>query len=315
MIEKGAADASWLPVWKAKVAVLWATARRNGRNIAAILRTRRQRIRSVKTAARAGQRPQDLLAILLLTVGIAVIALDIPTYPWIHSMPAQYRDAFASFTHLGRADWILWSSGLFCLGMLLVDWQKLANRIRIAVIAAWTYAAFIFASVAVSGIIAVTIKWSLGRARPKLFPEFGPMEFRPFYFDSHFTSFPSGHSTTIAALATALVLLFPTWRWLTIVAAFWIAFSRIMIGAHYPSDVIAGTLLGITITLATARWMARRHIGFVLGPDNRLRPTIGRLSAKACAVALWQAVQGYRSAYRGSPSHSSSKTIENGDQE
>ncbi|WP_157547592.1 phosphatase PAP2 family protein [Hymenobacter sp. DG25A] len=61
-------------------------------------------------------------------------------------------------------------------------------------------------------------------------------------------SFPSGHAMFAAALATALcVLLWPTrWRWqVLIIGAFWagvIGLARVYLGAHYPSDVVAGWL-------------------------------------------------------------------------
>ena len=43
---------------------------------------------------------EDILAVLLLTVGIAVIVLDIPTYPWLRSLPQQYKNAFIAITDL-----------------------------------------------------------------------------------------------------------------------------------------------------------------------------------------------------------------------
>jgi len=102
----------------------------------------------------------------------------------------------------------------------------------------------------------------------------------------------------VAALATALAFIFPAYRWLIVVAAFWVAFSRVMVGAHYPSDVIAGTLLGMTFTFFTVRAMARRRIGFHLSSAGKIRPNMTWRSARACARASWQVLRGLRGGQR-----------------
>lgn len=67
-----------------------------------------------------------------------------------------------------------------------------------------------------------------------------------------YPSYPSGHSATAFAVATLLAL---TYRcgWVTTVvllSAALIAFSRLYLGHHYPSDVLAGSILGITVGAA-----------------------------------------------------------------
>jgi undecaprenyl-diphosphatase len=57
-------------------------------------------------------------------------------------------------------------------------------------------------------------------------------------------SFPSGHSITAFAVATPLMLHYPSLMWGLIFCAVSIAVSRIMLGLHFLSDVIAGCVLG-----------------------------------------------------------------------
>lgn len=276
-------------VWR-----ILARMRGNIRRAQMLFKGRKERARDSLDPLSPGQRPQDILAILLLTVGVAVVVFDVPTYPWLRSLPGEYRNAFRAFTDFGKADWILLSTGLTCLFLLALDAGRYAFRIRMAIGSVFTYAAFIFYSVAATGLIAIAFKWSLGRARPKLYEQVGPVRFDFLAFDGTYTSFPSGHSTTVAALATALAFIFPSYRWLIIVAAFWVAFSRVMVGAHYPSDVIAGTLLGMTFTFFTVRAMARRRIGFHLSPSGKIEPNMNVRSAKACVRAVWQVLRGQR---------------------
>lgn len=57
-------------------------------------------------------------------------------------------------------------------------------------------------------------------------------------------SFPSAHTATAAGLAVALAALYPTGRsWFTALAVL-VAIHRVESSAHYPSDVMAGALVG-----------------------------------------------------------------------
>lgn len=74
---------------------------------------------------------------------------------------------------------------------------------------------------------------------------------------SDFGSFPSGHTANAATMAALAVLLFPR-LWVLIVAAAWtlaMAFSRTLVSAHWLSDTVGGTLVGVGVTLVVGGFL------------------------------------------------------------
>jgi len=67
------------------------------------------------------------------------------------------------------------------------------------------------------------------------------------------TSFPSGHSASAAAFAVAVALEAPELAAPVGALATAVAWSRVWTGAHYPSDVLAGTALGAAAAAITRR--------------------------------------------------------------
>lgn len=57
-------------------------------------------------------------------------------------------------------------------------------------------------------------------------------------------SFPSGHTNTAFSVATFLVILFGRTFLFAYIPAFFVGYSRIYLGVHFPLDVIAGAVLG-----------------------------------------------------------------------
>jgi len=69
-------------------------------------------------------------------------------------------------------------------------------------------------------------------------------------------SFPSGHTTTAASFYTSLALLLKK-RICSIIAAIMIVLvglSRLYLGVHWPNDVFAGLLIGVSISFLLYRW-------------------------------------------------------------
>jgi undecaprenyl-diphosphatase len=64
-------------------------------------------------------------------------------------------------------------------------------------------------------------------------------------------SFPSGHTLHAVSFAVIAIQAFPVLAWLLVPLALLIALSRVVLGLHYPSDVVAGALLGEGIAQVT----------------------------------------------------------------
>jgi len=68
-------------------------------------------------------------------------------------------------------------------------------------------------------------------------------------------SFPSGHATAILAVALTYALAFPAAGGLLMVFAALAGWSRVVLGVHFPSDVLAGQLLAV-VTVVAVRLLA-----------------------------------------------------------
>ncbi len=66
--------------------------------------------------------------------------------------------------------------------------------------------------------------------------------------DSTSPSFPSSHATNMFAAAGIISFVFPPYAGLAFAYAACVAYSRVYVGVHYPSDVIAGGVLGFAIS-------------------------------------------------------------------
>ena len=75
-------------------------------------------------------------------------------------------------------------------------------------------------------------------------------------------SFPSGDATFAVGAAVALGSVAPRWRWPAYLFALAVCFERVAVGAHYPSDVLAGAVIGAISGLAAPRAIAllRRRV-------------------------------------------------------
>jgi len=184
---------------------------------------------------------------------------------------SRHRDIFTRslgrmITEFGSSGWILTAAAMLALTGF-ASWRlSRGARQRFRALYLGQIGAYAFLAVALSGILANLVKRVIGRARPGQFEDWGSFGFSSFS-GAKFESFPSGHATTVGAIFMVLILLLPRYRLAFMLLALWMAFSRVMVGAHYPSDVIAGLSFGAWFTLLLANIFARYRLVFM--PDAK----------------------------------------------
>ena len=120
------------------------------------------------------------------------------------------------------------------------------------------------AEILAGGIVTPLLKRAFGRARPSQGQ--GAHSFTP--FSNHHESFPSGHATNAFACATAIAAHSEGWLVPTIAytLATGVAFSRVNDRAHFPSDVLAGALIGRAIAKSVVHRHATARTSWSLEP-------------------------------------------------
>lgn len=200
------------------------------------------------------------LLTILLTISYALIDRQLTLF--CQDLNPELVQVFQWITKLGKSTWYL--VGFAVLFVFFKYYRRrpiAANR-----------ALFLFAAVAVSGLTTDLIKPLVGRLRPKLLFEANLFGFEPFRIGYEYNSFPSGHATTVFALAASLALVYPRWRLPLFGFAAVIGLSRIIVGAHYLSDVMAGAYVGImTVFLLVLLCRRRGWIDFPGYPDGETR--------------------------------------------
>jgi len=140
-----------------------------------------------------------------------------------HHRPAERR-TWIAITHLGSAAVTIVSA---LLVPLLLPGQP----------DAWLPAA----SLTVSFVVAQVIKRSVQRGRPAHQPVIAcPDRF----------SFPSGHATSSLAVALSLAVLLPALTLPFLALGVLVGWSRVVLGVHYPGDVLAGQLIATLTVIA-----------------------------------------------------------------
>jgi membrane-associated phospholipid phosphatase len=204
-----------------------------------------------------------VLVWILLTAA-AFVRLDTPAGMLRDQWSPGFVHLADFFTQFGLGGWYLIPSVLLLVAANLTDWRSLSRR-SLMLAYNWTCLAFLVLGAAgLSGLAVNVLKYAIGRARPMYFNEFGVLSLHPFAFNARFAGFPSGHATTMGAMFGIALLLFPRRWYIALAITACIASTRVFVGAHYPSDTVAGFGLGCAFALACGLVFAR--LGFIFRP-------------------------------------------------
>jgi membrane-associated phospholipid phosphatase len=185
------------------------------------------------------------LATVAVIALVAAFFLDHAADTWIgaHSSP-ELKRAMQTVSRVG--DWPAHViAGLLGIAIAFVTKSKTWMRIFVAMLVA----------LALAGVSGRVVKLATGRARPSVKTEThwnGPR------YSSKYHAFPSGHTASSTAFFVALFLKRKKIGTPLLLIPVLIALSRMVVGAHYLSDVTFAAILGVICAVLATRWLSTR---------------------------------------------------------
>lgn len=196
---------------------------------------------------------------MLIAILFAYFFIDKTVAHYFVTHAATYEPIGDAISILGESHWYI---GAGLLGFLFFKYYKPNELYKNRFL-------FLLYANLFSGLISLVSKFIFGRIRPwgmrhdgdefgfLLFQNFdmGFVEKMKYHFatvtdaPTTYTSFPSGHSTTVFAVFSVLGILFPRYIWLWLSIAIITACSRILANDHFISDILAGSMVGVCSTL------------------------------------------------------------------
>jgi membrane-associated phospholipid phosphatase len=217
----------------------------------------------------ARERTAPRLARLWLLGLVATAATVAMSYAWLDRPIAHLVDGL-----IGRPAWLgrlIDTPALFGplagLGFVVLIVRRIASR-------PFGRPDAVLVVGCISLVIGLAAKLALkilfGRTWPRLLVRDGIYGFYPFHAGPAYSSFPSGHTAAVCAVATVLWIWYPRLRPAWLIGAILSAATLVGTNYHFVGDVVAGAFLGVTTTLiALGIW---HLIGHRFGGDQRDLP-------------------------------------------
>jgi membrane-associated phospholipid phosphatase len=194
---------------------------------------------------------------------VLALFLDIPIAGWVHSagLSAWLKgDLPHRWTLVVRFPGRFYFTIAACVVLIALAFRRHDPR-------PFDDAALVFLAGVLSGVNTV-LKWAVGRTRPfhdvgsiHNVPAFHLIPFRGgwdgLFFAEQNLSFPSGDASLAFAMSAALTMVAPRWQAIWWIMGIIVGIERVLEGAHYPSDVVGGAILGILVVKLAQRILRR----------------------------------------------------------
>ena len=189
----------------------------------------------------------ELIVLFLLLINIFLSSsLDLRLYYYFNDFDKNLntiflKNFFVNITTLGDSFWYFF----FCvLGIVVVF---VLEKTKILIFTSFKEVKNLFfytiTCLFFTGLLTQLLKHIIGRPRPNHTILDGSLGFDFFTTDSNFHSFPSGHTSTIFILALVCSTIIPRLKYFFLIFALVVSLSRIVVGAHFLTDIIGGTII------------------------------------------------------------------------
>jgi membrane-associated phospholipid phosphatase len=224
-------------------------------------------------------------AAIIALVAVSMIAVDVRAIVWAQHLPEWVIRVFDHVTDFGKSVWLLVPIAFMLGAIALLASPALPGMSQRVLAAIAVRLGFLFLAIGLPGLVLTIAKRLIGRGRPLVGGTVDPFNYHPLGWSVEYASLPSGHAVDAFAIAMAVGALWPRTRPFVWTYAIAIAMSRVVLTAHFPSDVIAGAVAGVVGVLLVRDWFAARGLAFVIGADGVVRPLPGPSFARIKRVA------------------------------
>ena len=217
----------------------------------------------------------------ILLVALAMTVLDMRGVAFARTLPLWVIATFNEITDFGQSGWFLIPIGAFIV-LVAIATPAAGRAANLVVTSLIVRLEFVFLAIALPGLFVTIVKRLIGRVRPS---DLGPFAYMPWSWTPAYASMPSGHGTTAFAAAIAIGAVWPKARVPMWIFAAIIALSRVVITAHFVSDVTAAAFVGGFGAILVRNWFAARRLGFIARPDGTVHALPGPSWRRLKAVA------------------------------
>ena len=164
------------------------------------------------------------------------MSFDLYFFNLIHAFSGQSR--FLDFIGVFLADYL----GYFLMAAAVYLLFKIKEKF-------YFFSLTALAVLLARGLIVDIIRLIYERQRP-----FVSLDFAPLISQVPIASFPSGHATFFFAIAFAMWFFNRIWSYWFLAGACLMGLARVFVGVHWPSDILAGALVGF-LSVLVIKWI------------------------------------------------------------